>query len=58
MLLLSRRTDQAITIGGTIIVRVLRVDRGRVKLGISAPLDVIVDRAEVADRKAAEGAAG
>lgn len=58
MLVLSRRTDQAITIGGTIIVRVLRVDRGRVRLGISAPLDVQVDRLEVAERRAAEAEAG
>lgn len=58
MLVLTRKPDQSIVIGENIIVRVLRVDRGRVKLGISAPIEVHVDRAEIAERKAAAGESG
>lgn len=47
MLVLSRKPQQGIWIGDDIFVTVLRVDRGRVKLGIEAPSHVKVDREEV-----------
>jgi carbon storage regulator len=47
MLVLSRKPQQTICIGDDIIITVLRVDRGRVKLGIDAPADVHVDRGEI-----------
>jgi carbon storage regulator len=47
MLVLSRKPQQKICIGNDIYVTVLRIDRGRVKLGIEAPADVQVDRGEV-----------
>jgi carbon storage regulator len=46
MLVLSRKEDQRIAIGTGIEVIVLEVRRGRVKLGITAPDDVSIHRAE------------
>lgn len=48
MLVLTRKTGEAIHIGSGIEVVVLSVAKGRVKLGLSAPRDVPVHRAEVA----------
>jgi len=53
MLVLTRKIDQGIVISGNIYVRVLGVERDRVKIGISAPLDVTVLRQELLDREAA-----
>ena len=50
MLILTRKIDQGIVISGNIIVRVLGVDRDRVKIGIDAPKDVIVLRQELVER--------
>ena len=47
MLVLSRKLNEEIVIAGEIRVRVLELRRGRVRLGISAPPDVTVDRAEI-----------
>jgi carbon storage regulator len=58
MLVLSRHCGESIVIGGTVRVVVLEVDRhGQVRLGIEAPQDVPVDRAErLAQRRAQEKA--
>ena len=50
MLVLTRKVDQGIVISGNIYVRVLGVERDRVKLGIAAPLEVVVLREELLDR--------
>ena len=50
MLVLTRKIDQGIVISGNIYVRVLGVERDRVKIGIQAPLDVTVLRQELLDR--------
>lgn len=47
MLILTRKIDQVLVIGGSIRVLVLGVERGRVKLGIEAPADVVVLRDEL-----------
>lgn len=47
MLVLSRKHDEAITIGENITIRVLSVKRGRVKLGIEVPDDMRVSRSEI-----------
>lgn len=47
MLILTRKVDQGIVISGNIIIRVLGVERDRVKIGISAPGDVSVLRQEL-----------
>ena len=49
MLVLSRKVNENIVIDGRIIVKVVRVDGGIVKLGISAPSDVPVHRQEIYD---------
>lgn len=47
MLVFTRRRDEAIVIGDGIEVRVLRVGRDGVRLGVSAPGHVAVHRREV-----------
>ena len=54
MLVLTRKIDQGIVISGNIYVRVLGVERDRVKIGISAPLEVTVLRQELLDRERAD----
>jgi carbon storage regulator CsrA len=50
MLVLSRSRGQAIVIGGTIVVDVVSIGRGRVQLGITAPANLSVNREEVQER--------
>lgn len=50
MLILVRKVQQAIWIGDDILIKVLGVERDRVKLGIAAPDDVKVVRQELVDR--------
>ena len=47
MLVLSRKTDQEVIIGGDIRVRVLEVRGNRVRLGFTAPNHVEIQRAEI-----------
>ncbi len=47
MLILSRKTDQSIIIDGNIEIKIIDIDEGKVKLGISAPKDIEVHRREV-----------
>ena len=54
MLVLSRRIDEALVIGGNIVVRVVKVSGGKVKLGVSAPDGVRVDREEIHELRTAE----
>lgn len=54
MLTLSRKLDEEIVIGDDIVVKILRIDGQQVKLGISAPPEVRVDRKEVRERIDAE----
>lgn len=48
MLVLSRKLNEKVVIGGDIVVTVVRIDRNTVRLGIEAPGDVRVLRAEIA----------
>lgn len=51
MLVMSRKVDEVICIdGGRIKVMVTYIGDGVVKLGVEAPRDVAVHRAEVQDR--------
>jgi carbon storage regulator len=54
MLVLTRKTGQEIAIDGDIRITVTSCGDGRVKLGVTAPAHVKVDRAEIAARIAAE----
>lgn len=47
MLVLTRKTNQSIMIGDDIEVSVLSVAGDKVRIGITAPRDIAVHRAEV-----------
>jgi carbon storage regulator len=47
MLVLSRRVGEEIVISGTISVKVLEIRRDRIRIGVTAPDYVTVDRQEV-----------
>lgn len=47
MLALTRKVDQGIVINGNIEIKVLDVQDGKVKLGISAPKEVSIHREEI-----------
>lgn len=47
MLVLTRRVGEEIVIGDLIRVRIVALDNQRVRVGITAPLDVSVHREEV-----------
>ena len=51
MLVLTRRVGEEIVIDGNIRVTVVAVKGDKIRLGISAPPSVIVDRKEVHDRR-------
>jgi carbon storage regulator len=48
MLVLSRKIGESIVIGGGIVIRVLEVNGGRIRLGVEAPVEVVVRRSELA----------
>jgi carbon storage regulator len=47
MLILSRKLNESIIIDGKIVVKVLRIDKDTVKLGIQAPTELPVHREEI-----------
>lgn len=47
MLVLTRKLGEAVCIGDDVQVRVIRLGGGRVRLGITAPVEVRVVREEV-----------
>lgn len=49
MLVLTRKQDETILIGGGIEITVLKLSNGRVRLGITAPRNITVHREEVAE---------
>ena len=51
MLVLSRKPTEAIVVNDTIRITVVAIKGDRVRLGIEAPRDVCVDRAEVHARR-------
>lgn len=58
MLVLSRQRDEAIIIGGNIVITVVDIRGDKVRLGIEAPKDVPVHRQEVHDAIQKEIASG
>lgn len=52
MLVLSRRTREELYIGDEVIVTVLEIRGNKVRLGITAPMNVRVDRKEIRLRQA------
>lgn len=57
MLVLSRKEDQVIVIDGRIRVRVVEIRGSQVRLGIEAPQEVTIFRAEIDRSGALPGAA-
>ena len=57
MLVLARRVGEKIVIDGHIRIRVIGVQGNRVRLGITAPEKVRVDRAEIHECQGLPGAA-
>lgn len=53
-MLLSRKRGQRIVIGDEITVEIVAIDGATVRVGVTAPRDVTVDREEVTARKRAE----
>jgi carbon storage regulator len=47
VLVLSRKCEQSLLIGGDIVLTVLSIDGDRVKLGITAPRSITVIREEI-----------
>jgi len=50
MLVLSRKLNERIVVGGSVVVTVVRISGDKVRLGIEAPDDVRVIRDEIADQ--------
>lgn len=49
MLVLSRKQDEEIVINGDIVIKVVDIRGDKVRLGITAPVEVPVHRREVAE---------
>ncbi len=47
MLVITRKKLEGLVISGGITIRVLSIDKGRIRLGIDAPKDTRVDREEI-----------
>jgi len=56
MLVLTRKPNQAIVIGDDVRIVIVSVDRDQVRLGIEAPREVTVHRAEINEEIARGGA--
>jgi carbon storage regulator len=54
MLILSRKAGDAIVIDGGIRIVVVQCDRGGVRIGIDAPTEVTILRAELVEQVAAQ----
>ena len=51
MLVLSRKVGEVIVVGDNIRITVVEIRGGKVRIGIVAPQDVIVDRQELHDKR-------
>ena len=50
MLILTRRPAEALMIGDNVTVTVLDIKGGRVRLGVNAPREIIVNREEICEK--------
>ena len=52
MLVLSFKLDETIEIAnGDVVIKLLRIDRNKVRIGITAPQDILVLRGDLAERQ-------
>ncbi len=51
MLVLARSVGESLVIGGNIIVTVVELTPGKVRLAVTAPKEIIVDRQEIHERR-------
>lgn len=51
MLVLSRKPGESVRTSNGLVVQVLRIEAGRVKLGFTAPEDVVILRDEIRPKK-------
>ncbi len=56
MLVLSRRLGEEVIINGNIRVTIVGISSDRVRLGITAPQSIPIDRQEIHERRATFGA--
>jgi carbon storage regulator len=54
MLILSRRPNESLRIGNNVVITVVGLNGNQIRLGISAPPNVVIDREEVHLRRIAE----
>lgn len=54
MLILTRKPMQKIMVGHDVVVEILGVSGNHVRIGISAPKDMRIDREEIYERRLAE----
>ena len=54
MLVLTRKVGEHILIGDDISITVVAIRGDRVRLGIAAPKETVVDRGEIHERRAAQ----
>ncbi len=47
MLVINRKVGQEIVIGDNIVIRVIEVKDGKVRIGVTAPKEIRVDRQEI-----------
>jgi carbon storage regulator len=47
MLVLSRKVGESIVIDGGIVIRVLEMNGARIRLGVEAPVEIVVRRSEL-----------
>ena len=50
MLILTRRQAETLVIGDNVPVTVLEIQGGRVRLGVNAPRDIVVNREELCEK--------
>ena len=55
MLVLTRKVGEEIIIGGDIRIRVVDVRGGKVRIGVVASVDVLVDRQEIHEKRLSFG---
>jgi carbon storage regulator len=54
MLILTRRPQETIRVGEDITITILAIEGNKVRVGIAAPRNIVVDREEIYERKQRE----